>query len=100
MSYLKNFRYNYKGYYYCPEEDREPDNIKIFHTVFKGEFVSTVHNIPFTPYGFPSEEAFKAWIDSGLPTREQINMAISGSNVANPSEQDIINYYIEHVLVK
>lgn len=99
MPYRK-INYQYKGYTYRPYDDVEPDNIKTWHIVVHDKFDVEVGEIPLSPYSNPSEECFRAWIDSGLPSREQVNAAISGNNMCNPSEQDIINYYIEHILVK
>jgi hypothetical protein len=100
VSYRETSRFKYKTFTYEPEEDVEPDVIKIFHTVVDERFGTEVGWIPLSPYEFAKEETFKAWVDSGFPSREKINESMGRSNTSNPSQEDIINYYVEHVLVK
>jgi len=75
--YSKNeFDYEYKGFYYCPEEEYEEDNRKTFHAIkvlkpnrclhYEGE------NLPLSPYSYASKELFEKWIDMGRPTREML----------------------------
>jgi hypothetical protein len=93
--------YLYKSLRYRPDEDHEPDCKKIWHTVIDTNTGIEIGWIPFSPYSYVSEEAFKAWVDSRYPSREEINRAVrGGNNVSNPSNEDIINYYIEKVLLK
>ena len=92
--------YCYKGFLYRPWDDVEPDNIKTWHSVYSENPWQEVGDIPISPYDIASEECFRAWIDSGRPTRERVNEVIRGDNFSNPSQQDIITYYIEYILVK
>ena len=67
MTYHRFEYHEYKGYKYQPEEDIEPDNIKIFHDVItpEGERIS----LGFSPYSVPTKESFEKWIDLGCPKR-------------------------------
>lgn len=99
MSYKTKNIFTYLTFLYQPDEDHEPDNIKIFHTVIDERY-GTEQHMPLSPYEFAKEETFRAWIDSGAPSREQINASLGKSNMGNPSQQDIMDYFIEHTLVK
>ena len=62
------FQYHeYKGYIYQPEEDVEPDNIKIFHDVITPE--GNRISLGFSPYDIPTKENFARWVDLGCPKR-------------------------------
>lgn len=100
MTFRRTTNWEYKGYTYKPWDDYEEDNCKTFHTVIENLYGIEVGWVPMSPYTLVSEDAFQAWIDSGKPSREVINMAIRGNNVSNPSNEDIINFYIEHVVLK
>lgn len=99
---LLNIQYEYDGYIYRPSVDREPDNQKIFHSVYKGSVTEgkEVGEIPMSPYTVAGREVFESWIDSGMPDKLTINMSLYGKDCGNPSGKDIINYAIEHTLVK
>jgi hypothetical protein len=99
MSYRETSRFQYKTFKYDPEEDCEPDVIKIFHYVIDERY-GVDFWMPLSPYEFAKEETFRAWIDSGLPNREKINASMGRPNTSNPSQEDIVNYYIEYMLVK
>ena len=95
----RNANWEYKGYIYQPWQDYEPDNVKTYHAVIDSQYgVDLGRDIPCSPYTLVSEEAFKAWIDSGRPTRDMLNEALCSTG--NASNEDLINYYIEKVLVK
>ena len=66
--------YSYKGYSYCPEEDRMEDNIKVYHNVYveKDGIRIQSRDLPLSPYYHPGLDLFKNWIDMGQPTREQL----------------------------
>jgi len=59
--------HEYKGYEYCPWDDREPDVIKTFHEVITpaGDTIMA----DFSPYMFLDKETFAAWVDAGCPNR-------------------------------
>lgn len=99
MSYREANKFKYKTFSYEPDEDVEPDNIKIFHTVVDERFGVEIW-MPLSPYEYAREETFKAWIDSGTPSREKINESMGRSNMTNPTQEDIIEYYAEYILVK
>lgn len=99
MSYGR-VNYIYKGYVYDPEVENDPDVSKIYHNVIEQSTGNYAGYIPLSPYLYATQECFQAWIDAGRPTREQINAAMSPNNCSNPSKEDIINYYIEQVLIK
>lgn len=95
----RNTNWKYKGYCYQPWQDYESDNVKTFHIVVDEQYgVDLGRDVPLSPYTLATEEAFKAWIDSGRPTREQLNQALHTNG--NASNEDLINYYIEVTLVK
>ena len=51
----------YEGYRLSEEEDREEDNIKIFHTVYdpKGKMLGTLDH---SPYEYMDEEDFRVYV--------------------------------------
>lgn len=85
--------YTYKGYSYEPWDDREDDNIKIFHDVYawSGPDFQTIkvssRSMPLSPYSKPSEKIFQMWIDCGQPNSKE--MGLNG----NASCTDIEKYY-------
>ena len=83
--------YKYKGYTYDPWEDREEDNLKVFHEVYAtspdGKQEVESRSMPLSPYANPSEEHFRMWIDCGQPSAK--DMGLNG----NAYCQDIVKYY-------
>lgn len=77
--------YEYKGFFYRPEDEVEPDVIKTWHGVYikdaDGEFKSDGW-ISWSPYGAPHRVIFEMWIDMGRPTRE----AMGGNQEKNYRE--------------
>ena len=69
--------FQHKGFIYHPEEDREEDNIKIFHNVTtpKGERIS----IPLSPYCHPTRLHFEKWVEIGCPTERKLINKETGS---------------------
>jgi hypothetical protein len=67
MSHAGLTVYEYRGWRYEPLEDRERDNVKIFHDVVgpRGQFVAW----EFSPYGRPTREEFEELVD--LLTKEK-----------------------------
>lgn len=56
--------YAYRGFRYEPGEDREDDNIKIWHDVVEESTgLNTDMLLHFSPYKTPTEEQFKAAVD-------------------------------------
>lgn len=99
MSYSR-VNYIHKGLVYEPEEEIELDVSKIYHNVVDQLTGTYIDSLPLSPYLYATQECFIAWIDAGRPTREQVNAAMNPNNCSNPSKEDIINYYIEQVLIK
>jgi hypothetical protein len=96
---FRHSNWEYKGYTYQPSQDMEPDVVKTYHTVVSTQYgMDMGRDVPFSPYSLVSEEAFKAWIESGRPTKETLNKELG--TIGNPSNEDLINYYIEVTLVK
>ena len=60
----------YEKYSYEPWEDREPDNIKIWHEIHTpdGETISG----PWGPYHHPSFKEFKNYIDGVLEDKQEL----------------------------
>lgn len=83
--------FTHKGYVYQPWEDREPDNVKIFHDVISLDDDKARLHMPLSPYSKPDAETFHMWIDSGMPSRQELNR-ILGTN-GNASCKDIKKYY-------
>jgi hypothetical protein len=61
--------YAYKGFIYQPEEDREDDNVKIFHFVYTELPSQKMISMDWSPYSTPSAEQFQTWVDLGMPKR-------------------------------
>jgi hypothetical protein len=67
-------RFDYRGFYYCPDDEVEPDVIKTFHDVkviVDGAF-QLYGSVPCSPYGSPSYDEFMMWIDCGMPDRKRL----------------------------
>jgi len=58
--------HSYKGYEYRPWEEIEEDNRKTFHDVHV-EGDDHIRSLPLSPYGHPSFEYFKLWVDADCP---------------------------------
>jgi len=71
-----NVIFEYKGYFYCPWDELEPDNRKTYHEVKKVDEHNNLKyafDVPLTPYIMAmTEEAFRKWIDMGMPTRDEM----------------------------
>lgn len=68
----------FKGWTYHAEEDREDDNVKIFHTIKdpRGKEVK----FDFTPYEELSKRNFERWLELGQPTAQDVGKR---SNINN-----------------
>ena len=90
-------QHTYKGdiYSYEPWEDREDDNIKIFHDVYlidrdiQGDRIGRTvqRSMPMSPYSTPSFDEFVMWIECGMPTSKEMGLG------GNARKGDIKEYY-------
>lgn len=64
--------YRYGDYVYGYWDDVEEDNIKRFHEVKHDVEGGKTYCMTYGPYGTPSEQCFRRWIDMGMPSREEI----------------------------
>jgi hypothetical protein len=63
-----NYSFKVGNWRYEAEEDREDDNIKMFHSAISPE--GKRFGIDFTPYGTMTPETFKLWVQLGKPGRQ------------------------------
>jgi hypothetical protein len=71
----------HKGFIYEPFEDREEDNIKIFHDVMtpSGQKIS----MPLSPYVSPTQLHFEKWVEIGCPTERKIIITPCGHTLSS-----------------
>lgn len=63
-------KYSYKSFDYVPDVDEDLDDgtRKIWHSVYhKGKLLPLNKSPKWSPYEWPEEEEFKAWIDENYP---------------------------------
>ena len=71
--------FEYKGYYYCPDDMVEPDVIKTWHDVKvleDGKYVD-YNYLPESPYRTVGIDDFMLWVDCDMPDRKTLNGYVS-----------------------
>jgi hypothetical protein len=93
LDHHKNQTYVINGVevHYAPEEDREEDNIKIWH-YFKDKDGNKIEDFDFSPYEEPSSETINLWIKLGCPSKEDIRNSHSGNGMGPITQRDLENY--------
>jgi len=69
---MKTFAYNGQQVVLQETEDREDDNIKIFHDLVCEKTGKCLHSIDWSPYRHMCEKDVELYLSLGCPTRKDI----------------------------
>lgn len=95
-----NFNYwEYKDFMYDPWVESDPDKFTIYHHVRCLRTKELIDNVPISGYAKLSKEAFEAWIDSGMPSRNDIGLKLGKRMSSPPTNEELIEYRVEQLLL-
>lgn len=91
--------FEHKGFAYDPWEESDDDRWAIYHCVIEIKTKKIVGCVPISAYIDLTKEAFEAWIDCGMPSRDEIGKILGKTMSFPPTNDDIINCQIEKLLL-
>lgn len=91
--------FEYKGFAYDPWEETDDDRCMIYHYVIESKTKRMVGCVPISAYSKLTSEAFEAWIDCDMPSRDQIGKILGKTMSFPPTNDDIISCQIEKLLL-
>jgi hypothetical protein len=91
--------WQYKEYSYDPWDETIEDKYTRYHNVIETKTKHYAGTVPISGYSLLSKEAFEAWIDSGMPSREMIGRMLRKRMSSPPTNDQLIEYRVEQILL-